>query len=349
MRRARGRRRLVRLSILVSNLALFALVGGLIFKHVSAEGDLPDSSSRVAMSIATRGETANPLDKLSSADIAVNVARMTSLEESTAVTNNADSIKVQQLVAPSDSKVVAKPAIVATSLKSSKDIVRYSVVPGDTVAKIAAKYGVTSETIRLSNGLTSNSVTVGQKLWISPINGLVYIVKRGDTPASLASRYGASKDQIIAFNDAEVNGLIPGQAIVIPNGLPQSDGYHSAYAQGFSFGSAPVYNGNGYAYGFCTWGVANLIKIPSNWGDAYTWARSAAMSGWSVSPVPTAGSIAQRSGGYGGLGHVAIVTEVSPDGKKMKYKDMNGIAGWGSYGTTPDWVSVSEFENYITR
>lgn len=331
---------------------LLVLVSTLIFNHVNAANKLPDSSSRVALSIATRQEAANPLDKLSSADIAVNIARMAQLEESTAITNGADTVKTEQIVAPSDNKVVAKPAIVATSLKSKKDIIRYKTKKGDSVSSLATQFGITSETIRLSNGLTSNELAPGKLLWISPVNGIVYVVKKGDTPASLAAKYGANKDQIIIFNDAEIGGLRVGEAIVIPDGIKpavQSSGYQSAYIQGFSFGSKPIYNGNGYDYGFCTWGVASIIPVPSNWGNANTWAIGARMSGWSVDTMPTIGSIAQRSGGYGGLGHVAIVIDVSEDRSMIKYKDMNGIAGWGRFGSTPDWVPKSSFEYYISN
>ena len=55
-------------------------------------------------------------------------------------------------------------------------------------------------------------------------------------------------------------------------------------------------------------------------------------------------------GGYGGLGHVGIVTAVSEDGSMIKYKDMNGLAGFGRYGETPDFIPAhARFQKFIYR
>ena len=92
--------------------------------------------------------------------------------------------------------------------------------------------------------------------------------------------------------------------------------------------------------------MANRLPVPSNWGNAYTWAIYAGQSGWTVTGTPKVGSIAQTSYGFGG--HVAVVEAVSPDGKMIKYSDMNGIAGWGRVGYS-DWAPASKFQNYIYR
>jgi surface antigen len=72
------------------------------------------------------------------------------------------------------------------------------------------------------------------------------------------------------------------------------------------------------------------------------------MSGWSVSSKPTVGAIAQTPYAAGGEGHVAIVDGVSADGTQIKFRDMNGLAGWGRVGYS-GWVSASTFPNYITH
>jgi surface antigen len=112
---------------------------------------------------------------------------------------------------------------------------------------------------------------------------------------------------------------------------------------------SPNYSGfNGYDYGYCTYYVASVIAVPSNWGNANTWDNYARVTpGWAVSLTPIKGAIAQTD--RGGLGHVAIVTDATADGMMIKYSDMNGLAGWGRTGTTPDWVSASRFEHYIVR
>ncbi len=293
----------------------------------------------------------SPLDQLSSADIAVTVARLTNLPETTAVTNQAQTETAEQAIVQSSANMVSKPQVVATAFKSNKDIKLYIAQKGDTVSKIAAKFDVTSDSIRWSNSLNGGDVSPGQKLYIPPINGIVYIVKAGDTPASLALAYHANRQLIIEDNDAEIRGLYTGERIIIPGGQAQQPDTTSLVSSGgsygvtFPFGVGPIYSGNGYDYGFCTWYVATQIKVPSNWGNASSWAYYAGLSGWNVSSTPTIGAIAQTPYAAGGEGHVAIVTAVK--GNQIQYRDMNGIAGWGAVGYS-GWVSASRYPNYIT-
>ncbi len=93
----------------------------------------------------------------------------------------------------------------------------YTTKAGDTVSSVAAQFGVTSDSIRWSNGLNNDMVAPGTKLHIPPVNGIVYTVQASDTPDSLAARFRANKDKIVAYNDAEIKGLTPGQQIIIPD------------------------------------------------------------------------------------------------------------------------------------
>jgi surface antigen len=304
-----------------------------------------------ADSSAIAGTVANPLDQLSSADIAQTVAQVNSLPETTAVTNQAQSQAADLAQASTSNDVISKPQVVATALKSKADIQTYVTQAGDTLSSLAAKFGVTSESIRWSNNLSAaDTVNPGTSLVIPPVNGIVYTVKPGDTAASLATQFKSSADQITAYNDAEISGLSAGERIIIPNASQNGGATAASIASatgiggaGFAWGSGPIYGYNGYDYGYCTWYVATQIPVPANWGNASTWAYYAALSGWHVSTTPTVGAIAQKGGGEG---HVAIVTAVNPDGS-IQIRDMNGIAGWGrvGYGTKAAGV----FQHYITR
>lgn len=312
-----------------------------------------DTQAALNSSSAAGGTVAaNPLDQVSSADIALTVARMNSLPETTAISNQAQSQAAEVAIASSSNNVTTKPAVITTALKSSADIKDYTVQGGDTVSSIAAKFGVTSDSIRWSNNLTGDAVTPGTVLAIPPVNGIVYTVNNGDTPDSLAAKFHASKDKIIAYNDAEITGgFAVGQRIIIPDAVQGSTNIRAATvgpsASAFAWGNGPIYGSNGYDYGYCTWYVANKISVPANWGNANTWAFYAGRSGWSVSQRPTVGAIAQTTGP--GYGHVAYVEAVSDDGTMIKYSDMNGLAGWGRVGTTVNWVPASHFNNYIAR
>jgi surface antigen len=238
--------------------------------------------------------------------------------------------------------VLAKPQIVSTAQKSKQDIVSYTTVAGDSIDTLAAKFGVSADSIRWSNNISGSNVAAGVKLAIPPINGIVYTVKAGDTPSSIASKYSADEGQIIVLNDAEINGLVAGEQIIVPNGriAPAVTTYG-----GYSLSFAASYGGNGYAPGWCTYYAAAKAGVPNNWGNANTWDNYAAITpGWVVTRTPVVGAVAQTDAGFGG--HVAIVEQVSEDGSMIIYSDMNGLKGFGSVGTS-DWVPASHFEHYI--
>lgn len=328
------RRQMVRTSLLLSNVAILAIIAIFVFHNPHSDG----MAQPVANNSAASPAVANPLDQLSSADIALTVARMGGLQEVTAVTNQAQTQAADIAIATSTDNVVSKPQVVATTLKSSADIKDYTALAGDTVSSVAAKFGVTSDSVRWSNSLNTDAVAAGTKLMIPPVNGIVYTVKDGDTADSLAAKFKASKDKIVAYNDGEIKGLSIGQRIIIPGATQvvvvapaatTAAAIAGPMSTSFPWGSGPIYGSNGYDYGYCTWYVATQIPVPANWGNASTWAYYARQSGWNVSSTPSVGAIAQRGGGEG---HVAIVTGVNDDGSVV-VSDMNGFAGWGRVGT----------------
>ena len=342
-----SRKKTLRTSLIIGNISLLLIVSGFILMNRSASQTV--RSSTISSLNSTASTNTNPLDQLSSAQIALTAAQAAHMQELTSVRNQADSDSLTLNIVPNDTIAVAKPQIVATAQKSKQDIRQYVAVAGDNAASLATKFGVSAESIKWSNNITGNNIAVGSKLAIPPVNGIVYTVKAGDTPASLATKYQADPNQIISYNDAEINGLKPGEQIIIPNGRVAtpvvSYGYYAPVTR-LSIASSftPTYGGNGYDYGYCTWYAANRVAVPANWGNANTWDNYAALSGWVVSATPVAGAIAQTDRGF--EGHVAIVEAVSDDGTMMKYSDMNGIAGWGRVGYS-DWVPISRFPHYI--
>ncbi|HEX5394800.1 MAG TPA: LysM peptidoglycan-binding domain-containing protein [Candidatus Saccharimonadales bacterium] len=332
----KSKRRLIRWGIVAGNLVLLLIVALFIMSNRSASHTI--RSNTLNSAVSTASSLPSPLDELSSAQIALNAAQMADLSELTAIRNQADSDSLLLSMIPNDSTVLAKPQVVATAQKSKYDIIHYTTQSGDTVSKLAKKFGVSTNSIRWSNSLAGDNISAGVKLVIPPVDGVVYKVKSGDTPASLAQRYRSDERQIILYNDAEISGLKAGELIIIPNGKVQV---------AVSYGSfAASYGGNGYDYGYCTWYVANKVPVPTNWGNANTWDDYARLSGWTVSSVPKAGAIAQSDRGW--AGHVAYVEAVSADGSQIKYSDMNGLAGWGRVGFS-GWVPSTYFGHYIYR
>ena len=336
-------RRLLRIGIISGNFLLLLVVGLFVMTNRSASQTVRASTLNGA--VATAASSSKPMDTLSSAQIALTAAQMADMPEMTDIHNQADSDSLNLAVVPNDSSALAKPQIVSTAEKSKYDIINYTTVAGDTIDSLSAKFGVSTNSIKWSNNISSNNLTAGLKLAIPPVNGIVYTVKSGDTPASLASKYQADEAQIISLNDAEISGLKPGEQIIVPNGrIVPVVTYYGTYTTPV-LGFTASYGGNGYAYGWCTWYVASRVAVPSNWGNANTWDDYARLSGWTVNSRPIVGAIAQTDG-MSYLGHVAYVEAVSADGSQIKYSDMAGLAGWGRVGYS-DWVPASFFPHYI--
>ncbi len=279
----------------------------------------PNTSQAVqqSASVGSGSVAANPLDQLSSADIAVNVARLTHMAEATSVKNYAESFNAQLSITPADNTVVAKPQIVATAQKSRKDIQDYIAKDGDTISGLAAKFAVTSNTIRWSNGLgNGDTIPAGKHIFVLPgVNGIVYTAASGDTPDSLAKKYQANKDQIVEFNDAETGGLPVGKKIIIPDGLQMADRTTSFSQPSFAFGFSATFGSNGYDYGWCTWYAANRRAelgrpVPSNLGNAYSWYYLAQRAGLPTGLSPAVGAVAVNQAGN----HVSVVEAVNSDG-----------------------------------
>ena len=316
--------------------------------------------SEITLSNQTSTSNASaPLDEISSADIAANIAKATSLPEAVAVSNQADSVGAQVKTANIDQSVVIKPQLVTGGAKTKSDIANYTAKEGDTVQSLATKFGVTSDTIKWSNGLSSDNLSPGKTLQIPPRNGIIYKVASGDTVDSIATKYNANKDQLVVFNDYDVNTLKPGETILIPDGVqPVAPAATTARTATTSrtttttssnnsasvYGFTPIYGSNGYVRGYCTFYAAAKAGVPNNWGNANTWDNYARASGWTVSSVPRAGAVFQTDAGW--AGHVGIVEEVYPDGT-MLVSDMNGFSGFNRVGFAK--VSQNAYPNYIYR
>lgn len=329
----RYRRRIIRYGLLTGNIAI-VVVATILVLHNPSSKNTQHSSASVANSQAT-----NPLDTLSAADIAVTAARMTNLAESTAVNNQADSVAAELNTQVVDYAVVPKPQILSSVNKTKYDIKDYTTVAGDTLGDLANRFGVTSDSIKWSNGLTGSVLKAGTNLIIPPIDGIAYKVKAGDTAESLATKYSANKDQIIAFNDAEVSGLKVDDRIVIPGGsiaAPVTTRYYVSIPYG-----GPTYAGNGYDYGQCTWYVSNRRAelgrpVPSNLGNAYSWYVRAQYDGLPTGTEPQIGAVTVTIG----ANHVMVVEQINDDGSfwvsEMNYygggqagiNDPRPVGGW---------------------
>ncbi|MDI3340122.1 MAG: LysM peptidoglycan-binding domain-containing M23 family metallopeptidase [Sphaerobacter sp.] len=104
--------------------------------------------------------------------------------------------------------------------------VTHTVEPGDTLYKIAQRYGVPLQAVIAANNFPNpNLIYPGQSVTIPGADaaggaggdGLTVEVQRGDTVWILANRYGVSMDSIIQANKlANPHLIYPGQTLTIP-------------------------------------------------------------------------------------------------------------------------------------
>ncbi len=343
------KKRIIRYGLVSLNIVVLIGVVFFVFKN-------PHSSNSLKQSMHSEQSNGsvidNPLDELSSADIAVQVASLTRLPEATSVKNNADSQNEQLNIVASGNQSVSKPQIVSTALKSKKDIKIYTTKEGDTISALATTFSITSDSLKWSNGITGDAVATDKKLYIPPVTGIAYEVKTGDTVDNVAEKYRANKEQLIADNDAEVAGLKVGERILIRDGtITAPVAARVSNYSGFAWGGAsPIYNSNGYDYGWCTWYVATRRAeigraVPSNLGNAYSWYRLAQRAGIPTGLTPAIGAVGVNEGGN----HVMVVEQIDDDGSfwvsemnshgQVSMTDSTGRGGWGvkdyKYLTSP--------------
>lgn len=90
----------------------------------------------------------------------------------------------------------------------------YTVKPGDTLYKIAKENNITVQDIKNANNLTSDILTVGDKL-IIPTLETTYVVKQGDNLYQIARRYGTTVDRLKSLNNLTTNNLTVGQILIL--------------------------------------------------------------------------------------------------------------------------------------
>jgi N-acetylmuramoyl-L-alanine amidase len=341
--RRNGRR--VKLSSYISYITIAALILSVV--SVGYQAPVEKGAESRGLSRAAIAANKPSVDQVEAAELAAAAAEATDLAVANNVTSLSISLTAKSELAQTDDNLLSKPQIVGAT---GRGIKQHVTAPGDTVPALAAKFGVSQDSIRWANGIVGDAIAVGKTLDIPGTTGVIYTVQPGDTPEKLAERFKADKSRIITYNDAEIAGLQPGQRIVIPDGVPPiapSNSRSPARSYSGTFANAAVFAGNRYAYGYCTWYAYNRRAelgrpVGSFWGDAVTWKSYAMAAGYPVNRTPAAGAVLHDPYSAPPYGHVAVVERVNPDGS-ITVSEMN-YAGWNriSYRT----ISAGEVGSY---
>ena len=114
---------------------------------------------------------------------------------------------------------VRAATVIATGGQAAS--LRHTVRRGDSLWKLASRYGTTVDRIKGDNGLRGDRLYVGQTLTINtgiPAGSRTYTVRRGDTIGRIAKAQKVSINAILRSNGLSRSSTIyPGQVLVIPN------------------------------------------------------------------------------------------------------------------------------------
>lgn len=150
------------------------------------------------------------------------------------------------------------------SQKPRDQVIEYTVQKGDTISTIAEKFGISQETIKWENSLTSDSITDGDVLRILPVTGIAYKVARGDTVYTIAKKLDTEPQKIVdfPFNDfanPETFGLVVGQILIVPDGVKPSA--QPTFRRQYVIAQGPV---SVSSAGF-TWPIRGVISQFAAW------------------------------------------------------------------------------------
>ena len=147
---------------------------------------------------------------------------------------------------------------------SSSYNLTYEVVSGDTLGKIAKKFGTTYQEIALINGIPNpDKIEVGQILKLpnssSPSScNITYEVVDGDTLGKIAKKFGTTYQEIANINGISNPDKIQiGQVLKIPGSISSSNSSSSSQNSSSSFTTYEIVGGD------------TLSKIAQRFGTSY--------------------------------------------------------------------------------
>lgn len=207
------------------------------------------------------------------------------------------------------------------SEKPRDKVITYHVQKGDTLSTIADKFGVSKDTIKWSNDLSGENLSIDQELKILPVTGIAHKVLPGDTVYTIAKKYNTDAQKIAdfpfnEFADAETFALVSGQMLIVPDGIKPSEQPFIKRQVYLAQGPIPVASG-GYTYPvrggisqFYSWYHPGL-DITSPVGTPLVAAHSGTVMSVSVGTY---------DGGYG-----TNVWISNGDGVESHYAHMSGV------------------------
>ncbi|MCE5255276.1 MAG: M23 family metallopeptidase [Spirochaetaceae bacterium] len=210
--------------------------------------------------------------------------------------------------APADETATGSlpPVPVSLSLRS------YTVRSGDTIDRIAKRFGLRQDTLVSLNNLQGpQSIRPGVQLKIPNMDGVSHKVRRGDSLLSLAKAYGADMTRIVDANDLSDGMISAGESLFIPNARLSSATMQNFYGDTFIW---PARGGISSPFGYRSNPFTGLktyhsaIDIVVSMGTKVKATRAGTVADTGYNSVFGNYIILKHSGGYQSLyGHLSTI------------------------------------------
>lgn len=190
--------------------------------YIGSINNSSDAENSTSLQAIYANNYAVSTDQVTEFYVVAELANSMQFASSNEITNNYISVALLQQTNQTlddTSGKISKPTIVDVS-HLSRGVKSYTVKAGETLDQIAARFGVSVDNIRWSNGLASKTIAEGQSIYIPTVQGIAYTVKDGDSIQSIANHYSAKTSDIISYNDLETNQTLkPGLVILVPSAV----------------------------------------------------------------------------------------------------------------------------------
>ena len=231
----------------------------------------------------------------------------------------------------------------------------YVVQPGDTLFRIATRYGVSASELAVTNGLTANAwVYAGQRLTVPGrgvaatsgartfSGGSTHVVGPGETLSSIATRYGTTISAIQTANNLpNSNFIYSGQRLIIPGGSGGTPTVAPTISIDVNLTTQTITAYEGQTPVYTALASTGTWKYPTVVGtfEIYVKYRAARMYGgygedaYDLSNVPYVMYFHQGYGLHGTYWHSNFGTPMSRGCVNLSTNDAGWFFDWASVGT----------------
>lgn len=119
--------------------------------------------------------------------------------------------------------VLVRPILLETTvvLRPRDEIFAYEVRGNDTLVDIADRSGIGLDTLLWANDIAPDHLlSIGDKLRIPPIDGVIHLVEKGDVLHEIAEKFQSNPVAIAEYNRIGLSTtLVQGMELIIPKGI----------------------------------------------------------------------------------------------------------------------------------